>query len=92
MEMLVRFIERVENKVLFYVTEYTQKQDTMDGFEKIWVHQLSGKVYFDEYPEKPNYQFIPVYQLCDLDNNLRRIPDKKAIKNWVENDVLMHKL
>ena len=85
METLVRFIERVENRVLYYVTEYTEHQDTMHFLTPIWVHQLNGKVVFDDYPEKPNY-------LCTLDKNLRKVPDMKRIKKWVENEVLMHRL
>ena len=90
METLVRFIERVENKVLYYVTEYTEHQDTMHFLTEIWVHQLSGKVVFDDYPEKPNYKRTTVSDLCKLDKNLRKVPDMKAIKKWVENEVLMH--
>ena len=92
METLIRFIERVENRVLYYVTEYTEKQDEMSYFTDLWVHQLSGKVIFDDCPEKPNYKRIPVGHLCTTDKNLRSIPDKKAIKKWVENEVLMHRL
>lgn len=92
METLIRFIERVENRVLYYVTTYTENQDKMDRYTEIWVHQLSGKVVFDDYPEKPNYKRTTVFNLCKLDNNLRDVPDMKAIKKWVENEVLMHRL
>ena len=92
METLIRFIEKVENRVLYYVTTYTENQDTMHYFTDLWVHQLSGKVVFDDCPEKPNYKRIAVGRLCTVDKNLRSIPDKKAIKKWVENEVLMHRL
>ena len=88
----MRFIERVENKVLFYVETFVEHQDSMYLFTEIWVHQLSGKVVFDDYPGKPNYKRTTVNRLCTLDNNLRHIPDKKAIKRWVEGEVLMHSL
>ena len=92
METLVRFIEKVENRVLRCVSEYADHQDTMHFLTEIWVHQLSGKVVFDDYPDKPNYKRTTVSDLCSLDKNLRRVPDKKAIKKWVENEVLMHSL
>lgn len=92
METLVRFIERVENQILYYVTEYTEHQDTMHFLTPIWVHQLNGKVVFDDYPEKPNYKRATVFDLCTLDKNLRKVPDMKCIKKWVENEVLMHRL
>ena len=92
METLIRFIEKVENRVLSYVTEYTEHQDTMYRFTEIWVHQLNGKVVFDDYPDKPNYKRNTVFNLCKLDKNLRDVPDMKAIKKWVENEVLMHSL
>ena len=92
METLIRFIEKVENRVLYYVTEYSEHQDTMYRFTDIWVHQLSGKVVFNDCPEKPNYKRNTVFNLCKLDKNLRDVPDMKAIKKWVENEVLMHSL
>lgn len=92
METLIRFIERVENRVLYYVTTYTENQDKMDSYTPIWVHQLNGKVVFDDYPDKPNYKRTTVFNLCKLDNNLRNVPDMKAIKRWVENEVLMRSL
>ena len=92
METLARFIERVENRVLYFVTEYTDHQDTMYFGTDIWVHQLSGKVIFDDSPEKPNYKRTTVSDLCKLDNNLRYVPDVKRIKSWVEGEVLMHSL
>ena len=92
METLARFIERVENRVLYFVTEYTDHQDTMYFGTNIWVHQLSGKVVFDDSPEKPNYKRTTVSDLCKLDNNLRYVPDVKRIKKWVEGEVLMHSL
>ncbi|MBQ9310273.1 MAG: hypothetical protein IJ222_05335 [Bacteroidales bacterium] len=91
METLIHFIEKVENRVLYYVTEYAEHQDTMSFDTQIWVHQFSGKVVFDDYPKRDGYKLTYVYKLCDLDKNLRRIPDKRAIKHWVENEVLMHK-
>ena len=92
METLVRFIERVENKVLYHVTEFTEHQDTLSSFTRIWVHMLNGKVVFNDFPGKPNYKRAAVGDLCKLDDDLRLIPDKKAIKRWVENEVLMHSL
>lgn len=92
METLVRFIEKVENKVLYYVTTYTENQDRMARDTEIWVHQLTGKVVFDDCPEKPNYKRTTVFNLTRLDKNLRDVPDMKAIKRWVEGEVLMHSL
>lgn len=92
METLIRFIERVENKVLFRVTEFTEHQDTMGCHTDVWVHQLNGKVIFNDYPDKPNFKRIPVYQLCKVGKDLRFEPDERAIKKWVENEVLMHRL
>lgn len=92
METLIRFIERVENKVLYCVTEFTEHQDTMDSHTEIWVHQLSGKVVFDDCPDKPNYKRTTVFALCCIGKDLRYVPDNKAIKKWVENEVLMHSL
>ena len=92
METLARFIERVENRVLYFVTEYTDHQDTMYFGTDIWVHQLSGKVVFDDCPGKPNYKRATVHALCKLGDDLRLVPDKKAIKKWVEGEVLLHSL
>lgn len=92
METLIRFIERVENKVLYYVTVYTEHQDTMPFVTELWVHQLSGKVIFDDCPDKPNYKRASVHSLCKLGDDLRLMPDKKAIKKWVEGEVLLHSL
>ena len=92
METLIRFIERVENKVLYYVTVYTEPQDTMSFVTELWVHQLSGKVIFDDCPDKPNYKRASVHSLCKLGDDLRLMPDKKAIKKWVEGEVLLHSL
>lgn len=92
METLVRFIERVENKVLYYVTAYTENKDNMSYTTGIWVHQISGKVICNDIPDKPNYKRISVGRLCKLDKNLKNVPDMKTIKNWIENEVLMHKL
>ncbi len=92
METLIRFIEKVENRVLYYVTEYTEHQDKMDYFTGLWVHQLNGRVIFNDSPTKSHYKRIAVGDLCTIDNNLRQIPDKKAIKRWVEGEVLMHSL
>lgn len=92
METLIRFIEKVENRVLYYVTEYTEQQDKMSSSTQIWVHQLNGRVVFDDYPKGMGYKQNYMYRLCDFDKNFRHIPDKKAIKKWVENEVLMHSL
>ena len=92
METLIRFIERVENKILYYVTVYTEHQDTMSFVTELWVHQLSGKVIFDDCPDKPNYKRASVHSLCKLGDDLRLMPDKKAIKKWVEGEVLLHSL
>ena len=92
METLIRFIERVENRVLCHVTEFTEHQDTMNWHTDLWVHQLSGKVVFDDYPEKPNFKRIAVHNLCKVGKDLRLVPDVKAVKRWVENEVLMRSL
>lgn len=92
METLIRFIERVENKVLYCVSEFTEHQVTMSSSTEVWVHQLSGKVIFDDCPDKPNYKRTTVHSLCKLGDDLRLVPDKKAIKKWVEGEVLMHSL
>ena len=92
METLSRFIERVENKVLCCVTEFSEHQDTMSSHTEVWVHQLCGKVIFDDSPEKPNYKRTTVHSLCKLGDDLRLVPDKKAIKKWVEGEVLLHSL
>ena len=92
METLIRFIERVENKVLYCVTEFTENQDTMSSSTEVWVHQLSGKVIFDDCPDKPNYKRATVHSLCKLGDDLCLVPDKKAIKKWVEGEVLLHSL
>ena len=92
METLIRFIEKVENRVLYYVSEFAEHQDTMSRLTEIWVHQLNGKVVFDDIPGKPNYKRTSVHHLCKLNKNLRLEPDMKAIKKWVENEVLMHRL
>ena len=92
METLIRFIERVENRVLYCVTEFTEHQETMHPNTEIWVHQLSGKVVFNDSPGKPNYKRTTVFDLCSLDNNLCYVPDKKRIKKWIEGEVLMHSL
>lgn len=90
METLIDFIAKVEEKVLYYVTHYTRNQDTMSVNTQLWVHQLNGKVVFDDYPKRDGYKLIHVYKLCDLDKNCKHIPDKKAIKKWVEGEVLLH--
>ena len=92
METLVRFIEKVENRVLYYVTEFTERQDTMHPNTEIWVHQLNGKVVFNDVPDKPNFKRTTAFALCGIGKDLRYMPDKKAIKKWVENEVLMHSL
>ena len=38
------------------------------------------------------YAHLPVYKLCNMDNELRWVPDRKAIKKWIEGEVLMHSL
>ena len=92
METLVRFIEKVESRVLYFVTEFTEHQEEMSPCTNIWVHQLSGKTVFDDCPEKPNYKRTTVFDLCGIDKNLRYVPDMKRIKKWVEGEVLMHSL
>ena len=92
METLIRFIEKVENRVLYFVTAYTEKKDNMSYTTDIWVHQLNGKVICNDIPDKPNYKRTCVGRLCKLDKNLKDVPDMKAIKNWVEGEVLMHSL
>ena len=52
----------------------------------------SGKVIFDDCPDKPNYKRASVHSLCKLGDDLRLMPDKKAIKKWVEGEVLLHSL
>ena len=92
METLIRFIEKVENRVLYYVSDFADHQDTISWQTELWVHQLNGKVVFGDYPGKPNFKRISVHHLCKLDKNLRLEPDMKAIKKWVKNEVLMHRL
>lgn len=92
METLVRFIERVENRVLYYITEFTKRQDTMPPNTEIWVHQLNGKVVFNEFPDKPNFKRTTAFALCGIGKDLWYMPDKKAIKKWVEEEVLMKSL
>ena len=87
---LIDFIRNVEDEVFEKVQYYTRHQDTIDGCSDIWVHQLNGKVLFNKYPTKPGYARKSVYMLCDLDKDLKRTPDKKAIKKWVEEEVLLH--
>ena len=87
---LIDFIRNVEDEVFEKVHYYTRHQDTIDGCSDIWVHQISGKVLFNKYPTKPGYARKSVYMLCDLDKDLKRTPDKKAIKKWVEEEVLLH--
>ena len=89
---LIDFIRNVEDEVYEKVQYYTRNQDTIDGCSDIWVHQISGKVICNDIPDKPNYKRISVGRLCKLDKNLKNVPDMKAIKNWIENEVLMHKL
>lgn len=92
MMTLIRFIEQVENLVFSHVTDFTEHQDTMSWFTDIWVHQLNGKVLFDECPDKPNFKRIAVGDLCKVGKDLRLEPDMKAVKKWVENEVLMYSL
>ena len=90
MTTLINFIKNVEDEVFEKVQYFTRHQDTVDKFAWIWVHQFKGKVIFDDEPPRPGYLHMPVYKLCNLDQNLKWIPDKKAIKQWIEGEVLMH--
>ena len=90
MTTLINFIKNVEDEVFEKVLYYTEHQENLDMWTDIWVHQIKGKIVFDDYPKRPGYVRISVYKLCGLDQNLRHIPDKKAIKRWIENEVLMH--
>ena len=90
MTTLINFIKNVEDEVFEKVAFYTRHQDEYNMCTDIWVHQIKGKVIFDDYPKRPGYVRQSVYKLCGLDQNLRHVPDRKAIKNWIENEVLMH--
>jgi len=87
---LIDFIRNVEDEIFEKVQYYTRHQDTIDGCSDIWVHQLNGKVLFDTCPSKPGFARRSVYMLCDLNKDLKRTPDKKAIKKWIEEEVLLH--
>lgn len=87
---LIDFIRNVEDEVFEKVQYYTRHQDAMDSCTDIWVHQINGKVLFDKYPTKPGYARKSVYMLCDLNKDLKRTPDKKAIEKWIEEEVLLH--
>ena len=87
---LVDFIKNVEDEVFEKVQYFTRNQDKIDSSSRIWVHRLKGKVRFDEAPSKPGFAWQPCYHLCCLDNDLRWTPDKKAIKKWIEEEVLMY--
>ena len=87
---LIDFIRNVEDEVFEKVQYYTRHQDTIDVCTDIWVHQLNGKVLFDTCPSKPGFARRSVYMLCDLNKDLKRTPDKKAIKKWIEEEVLLH--
>lgn len=87
---LIDFIKNVEDEVFEKVLLYTRHQKDHDLSPMIWVHQLKGKVCLD-YPTRPaEYAHLPIYRLCNLNKDLKRIPDKKAIKKWIEEEVLMH--
>lgn len=89
---LIDFIKNVEDEVFEKVLFYTRHQDKFGLLPTIWVHQLKGKVTFD-FPSRPSgYAHLPIYKLCDLDKDLNKVPDKKAIKKWIEGEVLMHSL
>lgn len=90
MMTLIDFIKNVEDEVFEKVQYYTRHQEKYGMCTDIWVHQIKGKVIFDDYPKKPGYVRKPVYMLCDLDTNLHHVPDKKAIKKWIEGEVLLH--
>jgi hypothetical protein len=87
---LIDFIRNVEDEVFEEVQNFSRNQKEVSASTSIWVHQLEGKVFFGEAPLKPGYVHQPVYKLCDMDKDLRWIPDKKAIKKWIEGEVLMH--
>lgn len=92
MVTLIDFIKNVEDEVFEKVLFYTRHQDKFGLLPTIWVHQLKGKVTLD-FPSRPSgYARLPIYKLCNLDKDLNKVPDKKAIKKWIEGEVLMHSL
>ena len=88
--MLVDFIKNVEDEVLEKVEHITKYQKDQASFIDVWVHQLTGKVVVDDWPAKPGYKRKSLYMLCNLDKDLHWKPDKKAIKKWIEEEVLVH--
>ena len=90
MTMLVDFIKNIEDEVLEkveYITRF-KKEEVHSAY--IWVHQLTGKVIVNDWPSKPGYIRKSLYMLCTLDKDLHCVPDIKAIKKWVEQEVLVH--
>ena len=92
MVTLIDFIKNVEDEVFEKVLFYTRHQEDYGLLPMIWVHQLKGKVCFNDAPRATGYAHLPVYKLCNMNSELRWIPDKKAIKKWIEGEVLMHSL
>lgn len=92
MVTLIDFIKNVEDEVYEKVLFYTRHQEDYGLLPMIWVHQLKGKVVFNISPRGTGYAKLPVYKLCGIDNDLKWVPDKKAIKKWIEGEVLMHSL
>lgn len=92
MVTLIDFIKNVEDEVYEKVLFYTRHQEDYGLLPMIWVHQLKGKVRFADAPRDSGYARLPVYKLCGIDNEFKWVPDKKAIKKWIEGEVLMHSL
>ena len=88
---LVDFIKNVEDEVFEAVQNITLFHKEEIHWSAIWVHQFKGKVCAIDSPCKPGFVRQPVYKLCTTDNDLRWIPDKKAIKKWIEEEVLLFK-
>ena len=87
---LMEFIKNVEDEVFEKVQHFTRNQKDYGPAPCIWVHQLKGKVLFDEIPMRPGYVRESVHRLCNLDGNLKWVPDRKAINRWIEGEVLLH--
>lgn len=87
---LIDFIRNVEDEVFEEVQNFSRNQKEVSASTLIWVNQLDGRISFGESPLKPGYVHQPVYKLCGMDKDLKWIPDKKAIKKWIEGEVLMH--
>ena len=87
---LIDFIKNVEDVVFEEVQNFSRNQKDVSASTLIWVNQLDGRVCFGDSPLKPGYVHQPVYKLCGMDKELKWIPDKKAIKKWIEGEVLMH--